>query len=312
MEVTNVIVIGDINVDIFPAGHLPRPFTDPKITTSIQFSNLSIRPGGTSFNIALACIDAGFLPCICAIVGDDFAGRFLREEMDRLGIYGIYKNSEYPTGIAILLWDAIGKRLVINSDDNANHDLDSQHFESCLHDNPGVQLMFINGYSLRRTETKRYATIMDFLNHRDRKDATFSVIFDLVPHDLYKVLPASTFELICSKCDALSFEIATIRRFLKLGYSNEQIDETVALETILTIRNMYPHLSLLGFFGDNACGSYVRMLYMEETSVQGKIDVPLGSSIKGISDRMMVIELSALRNLKPLDESLSFPTTQPQ
>lgn len=298
MDLANVIVVGDLNVDVFPVGQLSRPFGDPGITTSVQFSNLSIRPGGTSFNIALACIEVGLVPCVCATVGDDYAGRFLRQELGRLGIYGFYKDSKHPTGLAMLLWDALGKRLVINSDDNANHDLDLRHLLSCLSSYPAAQLMFVNGYSLRRGDTERCATVMDFLHQRDRREAPFSILFDLVPHNLYEVLPVSTFDLICSNCDGLSFGVATVRRFLKLGERNERIDETVATETLSTLRGRHPHLSLLGFFGESACGNYVRMFHTDETSVHGQIDVPFGSSIKGISDRIMVKELSTLRSLR--------------
>lgn len=293
---TKAVIFGDVNLDIHPSENLLSSFSDSTTSSRVHFSKLAINAGGTSINLANACLSEGLIPHIYAVIGNDFAGQYLRNEIEKMGISATYEIKPAPTGIAVLIWDSQGSRLMLNSEENANHFLSESSVSRCLCEVVDADIVFINGYSLRRKETPRYLAIIDMLVKRNKNQVSPFIVFDLAPHNLHEILDKKKFDLICKKSDALSFEISTARRFLRVGDKNEKISKSMASETIKLLRSEYPELSLLGFFGKSGCGQYIRMMKSESVPLIASIEVPSGSKIKGLSDRIIVKTFSAPAN----------------
>lgn len=98
----DLLVIGDLNPDLILAGSDVRPEFG-QVERLVDSARLTV--GGSGMITAVAATRLGLSAGICGVVGDDFFGRYLLAEAERLGVDRRYVrvDPEVTTGITVVL-----------------------------------------------------------------------------------------------------------------------------------------------------------------------------------------------------------------
>jgi sugar/nucleoside kinase (ribokinase family) len=88
------VAVGELLVDVLVTGHG-------------HGARVRMRPGGSSFNAAVAAASAGGEATVVGTVGDDPAGRMLRSELRRRGVRDEVSVEPGPTGTFVLADDGV-------------------------------------------------------------------------------------------------------------------------------------------------------------------------------------------------------------
>ncbi|MCC5948912.1 MAG: ribokinase [Nitriliruptoraceae bacterium] len=123
-----LVVVGSTNLDIVvPVRHIPRPGE-----TVVGDDHFRV-PGGKGGNQAVACARMGGRTAFVGCIGDDDAGRTLRDSMERAGVdtTSVEVIANTPSGVALIVVDDEGENTVTVSP-GANSQLSADRLPSAL------------------------------------------------------------------------------------------------------------------------------------------------------------------------------------
>lgn len=132
-----VLVVGSANVDYtVQAPRLPRP------GETVSGGSLLVNHGGKGANQALAARRLGAEVRLLAAVGDDAAGRAVREALAAQGVdvKGVVTTSSAATGTALIVVDAEGRNQIVVAP-GANRMLSVEHVSARAEDFAWAQLV---------------------------------------------------------------------------------------------------------------------------------------------------------------------------
>ena len=98
-EPPDLIVVGEVMVDVRAPAVRPG---------QRSHESISLRAGGTAVNVALAAASIGARVCVVGRVGDDGAGRLVRDALEAAGVEcGLVLDAQLPTGTFVEVGDSI-------------------------------------------------------------------------------------------------------------------------------------------------------------------------------------------------------------
>ena len=98
-EPPDLIVVGEVMVDVRAPAVRPG---------QRSHGSISLRAGGTAVNAALAAASIGARVCVVGRVGDDGAGRLVRDALEAAGVEcGLVLDAQLPTGTFVEVGDSI-------------------------------------------------------------------------------------------------------------------------------------------------------------------------------------------------------------
>lgn len=247
------VVLGDLNLDWSLEGELALRFADLRANGVIAWAPLAEKPGGSGLNFAAFARRAGYRVMLIGTVGDDLAGRGLREWLAAREIQAaVGVRAEAETGRAVILRDAGGIRLLVNSAANANALLTAEEVESCRPAIAGCRVLYVSGYCIQHPDAPRHRAALRAMSlARERAgDGGPRIVFDVVPHRIYETYDYARLRDLTRPVGVLIAEVATMRRLLGLGSREERIDRALAEETLAALQGDYPGCILrYGFSG---------------------------------------------------------------
>jgi ribokinase len=104
-----IVVLGSLNVDLVAkVPHLPRP------GETVMAESLQTFPGGKGANQAAAAARLGGTVTIIGRVGNDAFGTMLLDSLERdgVGVAGVGRDHDAPTGTALILVDPQGENVI--------------------------------------------------------------------------------------------------------------------------------------------------------------------------------------------------------
>ena len=110
-----IVALGDAALDLFVA-----PDQDA-IEGSDVTGAVRVLPGGSAANFAVWVSRLGARPALIGAVGDDYAGDFMRADLEREGVLAHLRRVPAPTAAIAVLVDARGERTMITSRGAATH-----------------------------------------------------------------------------------------------------------------------------------------------------------------------------------------------
>jgi sugar/nucleoside kinase (ribokinase family) len=148
-----ILCVGDVMIDV--SVQVPKYGVDGKE----RRANIQLGGGGAAANVACWLASAKDDPFLITRVGNDFAGRFLIEEIERFGVRHSQQTiSEKSTGVVVVLIDETGERTMY-PDSGANEGLS-------LLDLPKEQDFdgaYISGYSLINKNSR--SGVIEIIKH---------------------------------------------------------------------------------------------------------------------------------------------------
>ncbi|MFH8080795.1 MAG: carbohydrate kinase family protein [Candidatus Aenigmatarchaeota archaeon] len=221
----DLTVIGDANIDFITSPFKKLPEKDKQITVD----DISIMPGGSAFNLAIAASRLGLKTKFIGRVGKDYYGNSLLEMGKKNGVKMSVKR-EGVTGITMALNFIDGSRSFI-SFKGSNNQLSLKDFS--LDDIKGKWLA-IGGYNLLNSLRK---DIPKLIEHAKSKGMKTSLDPNWDPDgwgeervkDIYQLLPKLNFFLPdINEAEAITYtsnDILMAKKLLNLGISTVLIKE---------------------------------------------------------------------------------------
>jgi|SRR5271157_350689 len=237
---TDVVVLGDINLDWVAAGQLPFPFADLRENGRLTWATLDELPGGSGLNFARFAHMAEFQPLLLGCVGRDMAGSYLGDWLRQEGIpAALHASATHGTGRAFIARDACDIRFLVNNTPNANADLDIAIVEQEAKQIRAAAVLYVSGYCVKEREAPRFHAAVRAMELAVSGGGRTAVVFDVVPHRIYETYSFEEFLELTRPVDILISEVATMRRFLGLGSRSEHIDARLAYETMEGVSRHY-------------------------------------------------------------------------
>ena len=234
----DLTVIGDINLDLCTCHSLKLAFSDLVKNSHPIWEPLEEVPGGTGLNFAKYARDIGLSPLLLGCVGDDLPGRFLRNWLTKMGFVDGLSQSSKPTGRAFITRDRNDIRLLIDNSPNANNDLTYDAITKYLDIIRKSGILYISGYAIRLPGSSRHEATLQLLQCL-ADNRSVNVIFDVVPHEMYKLYSFEHFYRITQNAKVLVSDVNTMRRFLGLGSLEQEIDDNKSYETANLLKRYY-------------------------------------------------------------------------
>ncbi len=154
MSTATLHVIGNVQLDVLanPVSRLPVPGGDEIV------EEISVRPAGAAGNVSLALHALGVRHRLFGVLGDDYAGRWVAQELDRLGLAAdLTVLPGQATGISIAL-EAPGRERAFLT---AHGVLAGYGVESLAPDAVRADLVLVTGYfSLPRLRGEATADLL--------------------------------------------------------------------------------------------------------------------------------------------------------
>jgi sugar/nucleoside kinase (ribokinase family) len=251
----DMVVMGDINLDWYSKGELSYPFSNLVQNGVIEWRPIDELPGGSGLNFARFAHQAGYRSMLLGKIGDDPAGEFIRQQLQEYGLEteGITVASHQSTGKAFIARDKNGIRFLVNNTPNANRALSVPDVEQHTQVLKSCQVLYVSGYCLMEPKAPRTKATLRAMELAHGKSVT--VVFDVVPHQFYKIYNFSQFQDLTTNVDILISEVPTMRRFLEMGNRSEIITHSVVEETIERLAELYNRFILR--FGPSGCDEQV-------------------------------------------------------
>jgi hypothetical protein len=250
----DIIVMGDINLDWACPGNLSFRFTRLVSNGIIEWRQIDEVPGGSGLNFANFARQAGFHPLLLGKVGRDSAGEYLQRWLADNDIAGGVSFCPASTGKAFIVRDQRDIRFLVNNTPNANSRLSEQDIEHHVQAIQGAKVLYISGYCIMDLEAPRLKATQRAIQLAHQSPSTL-LLFDVVPHHIYKILSFKQFRSLTGRIDILVSEVATMRRFLRLGNRRENITPYLVDETIEHLKPHYPAFILR--YGASGCDNQV-------------------------------------------------------
>jgi len=295
----DMVVMGDINLDWCSRGLLSFPFFELVVNGVIEWAPIDELPGGSGLNFARFAQEMGYRPMLLGKIGDDPAGKFIYEWLQQQGLeLGVTVETSLSTGKAFIARDKNDIRFLVNNTPNANRALSVSNVERHTDVITSCRMLYVAGYCLMDTQAPRTEATLRAMQLA-RKGSQTHVVFDVVPHQFYKIYTFSQFQDLTSEVDILISEVATMRRFLNMGDRSEKVTRAVAEETAGRLAKSYDRFILR--FGPSGCDEQViwdaqsHNLIWEETG-HGK-----APDKRGYGDRLALRVLKDVFNLAPID-----------
>jgi ribokinase len=222
---TDVTVIGDINVDIITSPISKYPEKDKQIVVD----SIKLSPGGSSFNLALALARLGVKTKFIGRVGKDEFGKMLVSIGKKAGIK-MHIKVEGETGITLAISFKDGTRSFI-SFKGSNSQFSLKDFSLTAIEG---KVLAIGGYNLLNSLRKDVQQILDYAKSR-------GMLTSLDPNwdpdgwseervrDIYNLLPKLDFFLPdLNEAEAITYtknDVLMAKKLLNLGVSNVLIKE---------------------------------------------------------------------------------------
>ncbi len=224
------VVLGDINLDWYSTNLLSFAFSELVTNGVIEWTSIDELPGGSGLNYADFAKQMGYTTFLLGKIGDDVAGQFICDGLQKNGIeLGLSKDPVLTTGKAFIVRDKNDIRFLVNNMPNANQSLSISDVEKYADIISNAQMLYVSGYCLMTSDVPRIeATLKAFeMAHQSQTQ----IIFDVVPHEIYKIYDFDKFRELTNKVDIFISDVSTMRRFLKLGDRSEQVTQLLAEET---------------------------------------------------------------------------------
>ena len=298
MSSYDVVVLGDVNLDLVVVRNLTFPFSSLVQNGLIHWEEIKQLPGGSGLNFCSFATTAGYRCLMLGKVGKDVAGKTVT---DWLESHRIYTSKTWvcdlSTGIALIMRDSNDIRLVINNIDNANHELSLEDIE-CNHDSLATcGVLYVSGYCISNPARPRYKATLSAMELVKHSANATAVVLDVVPHRIHEMYCFDQF-LRCTKhVDILIAEVATVRRFLKLGDKDELVDQQMALDTAERISKHYPRVALR--YGPSGCEHEILMDSMASTITHRETGHNNVADKRGYGDFLAVSALRDFFNVLP-------------
>jgi len=114
-EASMIVALGDAALDLFVAPDLDA-IEGSDVTGAVR-----VLPGGSAANFAVWVSRLGARSTLIGAVGDDYAGDFLRADLEREGVLTHLRRVPVPTAAIAVLVDARGERTMITNRGAATH-----------------------------------------------------------------------------------------------------------------------------------------------------------------------------------------------
>ncbi|ASC73513.1 Hypothetical protein XM38_044800 [Halomicronema hongdechloris C2206] len=243
----DVIVLGDINLDCCVLGNLELDFSSLVENGRIVWEKIEDRPGGTGLNFAILAKKRGYDPLLIGRVGNDFPGGLLLDFISNLGLNkGVFVDKNNPTGRAVVVRDAKDIRLLIDNNTkeklNANQFLSLDNIKSYSEEIKNSRFLYISGFCIKDKSVPRFESVQQAIDIAVKNGT--SIIFDVVPHKIYEEISFKQLRETIPQANIVFSEVATIRRLLSLGTTQENITERIAEETAQALRKFYHRFAL--------------------------------------------------------------------
>ena len=301
MKKYDIVVLGDINIDHVISRNLSFPWNELISNGLIYWEDMNELPGGSGLNFCSSATAAGYKCLMLGKVGSDLAGSTITEWLEGKNIdKPVNWISTDPTGKAIIMRDSNDIRLIVNNKKNANHTLSIDDVAACMPMAQSSRVIYISGYCISSPHQARYdATVQLMSQIKEQGDRSF-IVFDVVPHRIYETLRFDQFWKITSNVDILVSEVATMRRFLKLGLKSEEVTLEMAKETVQLLSDYYPQLILR--YGASGCDEEILFNKKSNQLVHRFTGHDLVPDKRGYGDLLTIDALATFFKVLPIVE----------
>lgn len=252
MTCYDVVALGDVNMDFLVAHDLSFPLSSLAENGLIHWEDIDEVPGGSGLNFCKFAAEAGYKCLLLGKTGNDSAGLAVTAWLEARKIAVPRRwTATAPTGKALVLRDSAGIRLIINNKHNANHALTMADVEENRPALASSRVVYVSGYCINDEGAARYQATLRAMAEASAGNPPPTVVFDVVPHRVYERLSFEQFRDCTSCVDILICEVATLRRFLGLGWMAEAVDEPMARATAELVSRYYPRMALR--YGPSGC-----------------------------------------------------------
>ncbi|MBW4635408.1 MAG: carbohydrate kinase family protein [Iphinoe sp. HA4291-MV1] len=227
----DMVVLGDINLDWYSIPLLSYAFSELVSNGKIEWTPIDEFPGGSGLIFARFAKEMGYKPFLLGKIGDDSAAQFILNWLNKQGIEsGLFKDTTLSTGKAFIIRDKNDIRFLVNNWPNANQYLSVSDVEMYADVIQNSRILYVSGYCIMNPDAPRTEATKKAL-YFARQNSQIKIIFDVVPHQIYTIYNFNDFREITGNIDILISEVATMRRFLKLGHRQEEITRALVEET---------------------------------------------------------------------------------
>ncbi len=293
----DLIIMGDINLDWVVRGKLPFHFGELTVNGRIEWMPIDKKPGGSGLNFARFARQMGYRPLLLGKVGDDFEGEFiiLQLEQEELAA-GVVRDSQVPTGLALIARDSHGIRFLVNNPSNANQYLSAQDVRRFQAEIEGCRVLYVSGYCFMHPDQPRTAATHEAM--RIAAQAKAHIVFDVVPHEFYRIEPYNDFpkfRRLTRDVSVLISEVATIRRFLHLGDRTETITNPLVEEAVEYLKPHFERFILR--WGPSGCDYQVIWDAPTQREIWEETGHDLAEDKRGFGDRLALKVLKDVYNI---------------
>jgi sugar/nucleoside kinase (ribokinase family) len=248
----DIVALGDVNMDYVVAGSLSFELSSLVGNGCICWEDVDEVPGGSALNFCTFAAEAGYDCLLLGKAGDDTAGPAVTTWLKERSIALPRRwTVAAPTGRALILRDSAGIRLIINNRRNANEALSVEDVEENETTLMSCGVLYVSGYCIGNPGTPRHLAAVRAMEAAHSASRPPTIVFDVVPHRIHELLTFDQFRESTRHVDVLISEVATVRRFLRLGSVGEAIDEAVAWDTARRITRYYRRAMLR--YGPSGC-----------------------------------------------------------
>lgn len=238
----SICVVGDIMLDFVTS--LGSSDMNELLELKNVPGTIKVLPGGTGFVFTKAVLEEGFERiCLIGKLGADqkdsaradVMGQYILNELKDMGVdVAITLDYVNSTGITMITYLPNGNRLLVSHGGannsyclaDINEDVEEKVAES--------DILFVSGYSLLKQE--RAQAVQRLMEKA--KECRRTVILDVVPHSIYRLMDDDTFRKLTDKVDIIVSETGTIQRlFPQLNLTLEESDTLVDTMAAFLLRN---------------------------------------------------------------------------
>lgn len=243
---TSVAVMGDVNVEA--VSRIDTPFTE-LTTNRLAYEKIDLVPGGTGANFALAATSLFDEVMLLGSVGDDLLGQHIEAALCQSGVdVRLLHAAGADTGFAVAIRDGAGTagvRLLLVRSTSANTALDPKFVDRHVSMITRADFLVTDGYSMV-AEPRRTATLLAM---QLAAEAGGAVVFDLVPHDLYRTTTLAMLDCSLANVGILIAEAGTIGTFLGVTRPTGIIELPHATEVLALASARYQDMAFMLRFG---------------------------------------------------------------
>jgi sugar/nucleoside kinase (ribokinase family) len=283
----DIVVLGDITLDWYCGNSFPHSFGQIAETNGIElWAQIDEVPGGSGLLFADSAQSAGYKTFLLGKVGDDPAGKSIRKWLQGRGLeIGVGISSTQGTGKVFIVHDCQGSRLLISNGVNANGDLSMSDINGHLEILSNCRLLYVSGYCFRQPFSPRVASTRAAIDIARQQKSLIAL--DVVPHEFHKLYPGyDNFLALTKGVDIIISEVATIRRVIGLGNSDEEITKSIVEETIECLAQHYNHLILR--YGPNSMDYQVVWAAEDSRAIWQETDFMKSRDKRGYGDKLAV------------------------